>query len=177
MTNDDTLLYRVNASFQSNNSFRDLVHGEDVFFAPILKWNISPRTQATLEMEYNRSLSNVDSQLLPFKNNQFINLPHNKNLGERNPLETENIFVGFNWSHQFNDDWFIKHQVAFKRKDDNLGFSALPTFITTDKVNRDVFRGNFTTDTVATNLDLTGHFKTWGLSIPCCSEAIIIDLT
>jgi iron complex outermembrane recepter protein len=164
LTKDDTLLYRVNASFQSNNSFRDLVHGEDVFFAPILKWNISPRTQATLEMEYNRSLSNVDSQLLPFKNNQFINLPHYKNLGERNPLETENIFVGFNWSHQFNDDWSIKHQVAFKRRDDNLGLSAIPTYIITDKVNRDVYRrGSYTTDTIATNLDLTGHFKTWGL--------------
>jgi iron complex outermembrane recepter protein len=42
----------MNASFQSNNTFRDLITGEDVFLAPIIKWNISPQTQATLEMEY-----------------------------------------------------------------------------------------------------------------------------
>jgi iron complex outermembrane recepter protein len=49
LTKDDTLLYRFNASFQNNNSFRDLVANEDVFLAPVLKWNISPRTQVTVE--------------------------------------------------------------------------------------------------------------------------------
>ncbi len=166
LTKDDTLLYRVNASFQSNNSFRDLVSGEDVFFAPILKWNISPRTQATLEMEYNRALSSLDNQVLPLTKGQLTDLPHSRNLGERNPLESENIFVGFNWSHQFSDDWSLKHQVAFKRADNKSGAIAIPQLIDLN-VDRNV--GRFLTqvsnqiDTVATNLDLTGHFKTWGL--------------
>ncbi|NOU23273.1 MAG: TonB-dependent siderophore receptor [Methyloglobulus sp.] len=166
LTKDDTLLYRVNASFQSNNSFRDLVSGEDVFFAPILKWNISPRTQATLEMEYNRALSSLDNQVLPLTNGQLSDLPHSRNLGERNPLESENIFVGFNWSHQFSDDWSLKHQVAFKRAENKSGAIAIPQQIDLN-VDRNV--GRFLTqisnqvDTVATNLDLTGHFKTWGL--------------
>ncbi len=163
LTKDDTLLYRVNTSFQSNNSFRDLVKGEDVFFAPILKWNISPRTQATLEMEYNRSISSLDNQILPLVDNHFIDIPHNRNLGERNPAETENIFVGFNWSHQFNNDWSIKHQVAFKRQDQNLGINVVPQDITNGEVGRLVTNGHFRNDTVSTSLDLTGHFKTWGL--------------
>ena len=37
-------------SYQNSGSFRDLVTDENVFLAPVLKWNISPRTQATLEM-------------------------------------------------------------------------------------------------------------------------------
>jgi iron complex outermembrane receptor protein len=167
LTKDDTLLYRVNASFQSNNSFRDLVSNEDVFFAPILKWNISPRTQATLEMEYNRSLSSLEGQILPIVNNQIINLPHSRNLGERNPAETENIFVGFNWSHQFNDDWSIKHQVSYKRQDSTLGpgvfVDSTAGLLPNNRLPRFSFTGKNTTDTVATILDLTGHFKTWEL--------------
>ena len=120
LTKDDTLLYRFNGSFQSNNSFRDLVSGEDVFLAPILKWNISPRTQATLEMEYQHHYPAQITQVLPFvitiaKNTLSISRT-SRNLGEANPTETEKYFVGFNWSHQFNDDWSIKHQVTFKRQ-------------------------------------------------------------
>jgi iron complex outermembrane recepter protein len=165
LTKDDTLLYRMNASFQSNNTFRDLNNNEDVFLAPIVKWNISPRTQATLEMEYQHQNTNFDQQILPFANNHFIKLPPSRNLLERNPLETEQIFVGFNWSHQFNDDWSIKHQVNFKRRDENLGITAFPLGIRLNKreVDRSFYRSNLSTDTVATNLDLTGHFKTWGL--------------
>jgi iron complex outermembrane receptor protein len=165
LTKDDTLLYRVNASFQSNNSFRDLVSNEDVFFAPILKWNISPRTQATLEMEYQHELSSIDQQILPFDENtkQFKDIPHSRNLLERNPLETDNIFVGFNCSHQFNDDWSIKHQVSFKRRDINSGNLLFPDSFARGQVNRYAFTEHVANDTIATILDLTGHFKTWGL--------------
>jgi iron complex outermembrane recepter protein len=166
LTKDDTLLYRVNASFQSNNSFRDLVSNEDVFFAPILKWNISPHTQATLEMEYQHELSSIDQQVLPFDVNtkQFKDIPHSRNLLERNPLETDNIFVGFNWSHQFNDDWSIKHQVSFKRRDFNSGKILLPDSFAQGEVNRYGYKyHHVASDTIATVLDLTGHFNTWGL--------------
>lgn len=168
LTKDDTLLYRMNASYQSNNSFRDLVSNEDVFLAPVLKWNISPRTQATLEMEYQHENSNVDQQILPFdlNTNKFIDIPHSRNLLERNPLETENIFVGLNWSHQFNDDCSIKHQVAYKSQDFRAGVLYIPAENVTelqDQLDRFANTRHNTLDTVATILDLTGHFKTWEL--------------
>jgi iron complex outermembrane receptor protein len=73
--------------------------------------------------------------------------------------------VGFNWSHQFNEDWSIKHQVAYKRKDNNQGAYAFPLNISLNaprNVDRILVKGKDSSDTVATNLDLTGHFKTWG---------------
>jgi len=165
LTNDETLLYRFNMSYQNSGSFRDPVSNEDIFLAPILKWNISPRTQATLEMEYLHKLSNIDNQFLPLDGNRVINLPPSRNLGERNQLKTENIFVGFNWSHQFNDDWLIKHQMFFKRQNDNSDGYTFPSNIRLGdrEVDRFLVRGNFTANTVANILDLTGHFKTWGL--------------
>ena len=173
LTKDDTLLYRMNASFQSNNTFQDLVKNEDVFVAPIFRWNISPRTQATLEMEYEHQVTNQGFHILPLVNNQLINnIPRNVNLGERNPLENENMFAGFNWSHQFNDDWVVKHIVAFKRQQQHSGILAQPLYLSNDQngdpvpngqVGRDVFATRSRVDTIATDLNLTGHFKTWGL--------------
>ncbi len=165
LTKDDTLLYRMNASFQSNNTFRDLVKNEDVFLAPVFRWNISPRTQATLEMEYQHQNTNFDPQILPMNGNQLIRLPPNRNLMESNPVEQEHIFVGFNWAHQFNDDWSIKHQVNFKRLDQNQGLAAsiLDVNLDTKRVNRFFNQTNLHNDTIATILDLTGHFKTWKL--------------
>ena len=167
VTDDNTLLYRFNGSFQSNRSFRDLVQGEDVFLAPILKWNISPRTQVTLEMEYDHAMNSGDIPILPFdsKHNRLIDIiPHTRNFTGVNLEEKDSYFVGLNWSHQFNDDWSIKHQVSFKRGE-NLATSPFPSTLNlaTREVVRDIFYERDLQDTIATYLDLTGHFNTWGL--------------
>jgi iron complex outermembrane recepter protein len=156
----------MNASFQSNNTFRDLINGEDVFLGPIIKWNISPQTQATLEMEYQHERKSMDQQILPYDPQKgFVDIPFSRNLVEHNLTETENIFVGFNWSHQFNDDWSIKHQSTFKRQDVDTGVVTFPADISlaTHEVSRFVGVNKVMGDTVSTNLDLTGHFNTWGL--------------
>ncbi len=173
LTKDDTLLYRMNASFQSNNTFQDLVKNEDVFLAPIFRWNISPRTQATLEMEYQHQKTNLGQQVLPLVDNHIVDsIPHHVNLGESNPQEYENIFAGFNWSHQFNDDWSVKHMVNFKRQEQLPNILYFPQLFTNDfsgnpvptgQLGRTVFASNSRVDTIATDLNLTGHFKTWGL--------------
>ena len=63
LTKDDTLLYRMNLSYENSGSFRDFVKNENVYVAPVLKWNISPRTQVTLEMEYDHGKFNPDTPL------------------------------------------------------------------------------------------------------------------
>jgi len=51
VTDNKNLLYRINVSYENSGSFRKLVDYEKVFVAPVLQWNISPQTQAILEME------------------------------------------------------------------------------------------------------------------------------
>ncbi|MCX5727273.1 MAG: TonB-dependent receptor, partial [Nitrospirae bacterium] len=161
---DDTLLYRMNMSYLNSGSFRDLVTDKDVFLAPVLKWNISPRTQATLELEYQHKNDSSDTQFLPIVDNHVIDLPHSRNLVERDPQRTDTYFVGLNWLHQFNDNWSIKNQVAWKRRNIGVWF-AFPDNIdfANRQVNRTVYRNNLIIDTVTPTLDLTGHFNTWGL--------------
>jgi iron complex outermembrane recepter protein len=52
MTDDDTLLYRVNAAYENIGSFRDFLDQEEVFIAPVLTWNLSDRTRVTFDLQY-----------------------------------------------------------------------------------------------------------------------------
>ncbi len=165
LTTNDTLLYRVNASFQGNDSFRELISSKNVFVAPVLTWNISPRTQATVEMEYQHQDAQMDFQFLPFdqtSNRVIDDIPHSRYLGLPNPEKTKNILVGGNWSHQFNPEWSLRHSLTFKRNDVTEGYGLLPFDVDLDSrtvVNGAAFRGRFVEDTTATVLDLNGRFK------------------
>lgn len=170
LTKDDTLLYRVNMSYQRNDSFRDLVDAKNVFLAPVLKWNISPRTQATVELEYQNNQSSLEQPALPFVDagtptQRFVDLPRHINLNERNPLKAENMLASFNWSHRFDDDWSIKQQVTAKRQSNRYGLRATVQSIdlSTSLVDRFASVARSTADTYSTNLDVTGHFRTGAL--------------
>jgi iron complex outermembrane receptor protein len=111
LTKDDTLLYRMNLSYENSGSFREFINNEKVYVAPVLKWNISPRTQATLELEYTHGKLGQDIGMMPVRNKQFLSVPISRNYGDPSDKNLQDtIFGGFNWSHQFNDDWSIKHR-------------------------------------------------------------------
>jgi iron complex outermembrane receptor protein len=166
LTDDDTLLYRFNASFEDSGSFRELVDSERIFLAPIVTWNISPRTQATLEMEYRHDNLIYDSQFKPFINGRFVDIPRERNLAERTPNNVEEIFIGFDWSHEFNDDWKISQKFVRDTIDVSPFYDiqgAGTTLTNGTLLNRTL--GNFplSVETYYTDLNLTGHFETFGL--------------
>ncbi|NOS75628.1 MAG: TonB-dependent receptor [Methyloglobulus sp.] len=184
LTKSKDLLYRMNFSYENSGSFRDFVFNDSLFLAPVLKWNISPNTQATLEMEYQHKKFGADTGYVPIINNRILNIPISRNYGEPSPGEQDNIFVGLNWSHQFNDDWAIKHRFSANKVDSDVPLASYPAFqlgdplelanfqsffpnVNFDNPNR-VYRRTYfnqkaNTDTYSTNLDLTGHFETFGL--------------
>ncbi len=182
LTKNKDLLYRMNFSYENSGSFRDLVDNEDVFFAPVLKWNISPKTQVTFELEYNHQHQGTDSAFIPFFNGHPINMPFSRNYGEYSPATTETIFGGFNWSHQFNDDWSIKHRFSVNQRSlsgpsyTRALFAGTKQFFETLEIpippglpdGRYVWRDHEAViasqnNTYSTNLDLIGHFDTYGL--------------
>jgi iron complex outermembrane receptor protein len=165
ITHDDALLYRVNMSYQNQGNFRDYVNYENFFLAPILKWNISSQTQATLEMEYQHGTAVQNTGLAPALNGQLINIPYNRNYYDPSGLNiVDSYFIGFNWSHQFNNDWSIKHRVQVNKNDTatnhvqtapQIGeIGGVPVFQPTSQ------GGSSSNDTYSTGIDLTGHFNT-----------------
>jgi iron complex outermembrane recepter protein len=132
ITKNKDLLYRVNMSYQNSGSFREFVGKEDVFLAPVLKWVISPKTQATFELEYNHQHLGLDNTFVPLANGNgtCLDIPRSRNYGEYSPGTVETIFGGFNWSHQFNDDWSIKHSFSVNQRNHIKSHFVLPTIDT-----------------------------------------------
>ncbi|QSA96558.1 TonB-dependent receptor [Methylococcus sp. EFPC2] len=165
LTSDDTLLYRFNASFESSGSFRELVDNERTFLAPVLTWNIGPRTQATLEMEYRHDNLNYDNMTWPYIDGHFIKKSRSSNLMERAPSKVDETLVGLNWSHEFNDDWKLAQRFVVDLRDtDQVWVSAASAdLLQGNLLQRTYYRIPGQNDTYYTTMDLTGHIDTWGL--------------
>ena len=163
------VLYRVNMSYQNSGSFREYVNNEKFYIAPIVKWNISPRTQMTGELEYGHDNIGLDTGLVLRQNDQWQMNNFGVNYGQPFPAKQDNIFGSVNWSHQFSDDWTIKHSMtANQSKTNSMGLQAYPPYFAqifvpggpTDQVALGLFKNGSTYNTYATNIDLTGHFNT-----------------
>ena len=164
VTQNKDLLYRINMSYENSGSFRDFVDKEDVFLTPVLKWNISPRTQATFELEYNHQRAGLDYGFLPLQNGKPLNIPRSRNYGEYTPNTTETIFGGFNWSHQFNEDWTIKHQFSVNQQKVEQPHLVFPFDVVSNRDVSRLFQGFDTQNgTYSTYIDLIGNFDTLGL--------------
>ncbi|WP_347988400.1 TonB-dependent receptor [Methylomonas sp. AM2-LC] len=173
------VLYRMNVSYQNSGSYQNYVSNEDIFLAPTLKWVISPKTQLTAEFEYNRQNKNVGNAFNPYLGGQLMNLPLSTNYGAVSPTVTETFFGNLNWSHQFNDDWSVKHSFSVNQQGFTANGVALPGVTTTSAgfvsiglppqpfvgwgVVRTPIGNGSQSDTYSTNLDLIGHFNTYGL--------------
>lgn len=111
MTSDDTLLYRVNLSYENANSFRNFVKTDTVFFAPSFTWNISDSTQANLDIAYQHFDDATDSGI-PVVGTRPAPVPINRQISD--PLNNSNIgdrtLVSANWSHAFNNRWKLSHR-------------------------------------------------------------------
>ena len=166
------VLYRMNMSYENSGSFREFVNNEKFYIAPVVRWNISPKTQVTAELEYGHDNIGLDNPAVPRLNNQFMNVPISRNYGQPYPATQDNIFGGVNWSHQFSDDWSIKHRVSVNQsKTDSMGLNVFAPFFAenfiagspTDQMGLALFQNSNTYTTYSTNMDLTGHFDTAGL--------------
>lgn len=98
---DDSLLYRVNLSYENANSFRDFVKTDMVFFAPSFTWNISDKTQANLDIVYQHFDDTTDSGIpvvgrpasVPI-NRQISDSFNNSNIGDRTLVSANTKVVG-----------------------------------------------------------------------------------
>jgi iron complex outermembrane recepter protein len=161
ITADKKLLYRLNLSYENAGSFRDFINNERVFVAPVVKWNISQKTQAALEFEYQRFNDKPDPGVAPIGNrpapvpiNRALLVPlNNQNAGDR-------MLGGFNWSHEFNDNWKLTHRFTseFMDKDSKTTFfgPALANGTITPGYNN----ANVQSQRYFTTLNLIGNIST-----------------
>ncbi|WP_051299929.1 TonB-dependent siderophore receptor [Methylobacter luteus] len=168
--NDDrSLLYRFDLAYQNNDLFIDKMDQERVFVAPSLSWKPSDRTEVNLNLEYQYD-TRTSYTGLPVLGNRPVNVPVTRFYGFGTDNETsvfEKVLVGFDWSHQFNDDWKIQHRFHYYNLDYQINNSSFFPRPVNPLNQRTAVRNVSTrpiddTDTVATSIDLTGKFELFG---------------
>jgi len=119
-----------------------------------------------LEVEYQNIVQGNYQQLSPIYNSQFVTIPRSTNYNEYEPEQNNTLFTALTWSHQFDSNWSIKQQFAFYRVTNSfpeLGAAYIANPSAPVPVWDQFGTQEFNTQTTyATNVDLTGHFNTFG---------------
>lgn len=166
LTKDGDLLYRFNLGYENSDSFEDFVYNDRVLVAPVLKWNISPQTQVTFELEYLHSNDQLQNGIPPITgSNRPAPVARGVSLGEAWSNEfTDDVLVGMNWSHAFNENWTLRHRFLadFLDQGGNPGSFALEDAQPNGTLSRAAAQivGGPKADRYFNTVDLTGKFGT-----------------
>lgn len=124
LTADSKILYRVNASYQTGNSWRD-------YTTPLNRWSLSPsltfklsdRTDLTTFVEYINENKFADFGQIII-GNTLANVPRTRT--PNNPddaITNKYLRVGYNLEHRFSDNWKINN--TFSYQDSSSDYSVL----------------------------------------------------
>ncbi len=114
ISTDKSWMYRVNAAYTNNGSYRDLRHLKRYFVTPVITKRLSPATTLTFSLELLRTETQEDLgvplQIDPATNTLVVTaLPRSRQLGEpweNTTLEKESGRLYFN--HKINQNWSVR---------------------------------------------------------------------
>ncbi|WP_375499848.1 TonB-dependent siderophore receptor [uncultured Nostoc sp.] len=130
LNSDKTLLYRLNASYISTESFIDFFYNQRYVVAPVLTWQISKNTKLTFESEfrdqqqYPRTGLPAVGTVLPNPNGE---IPLSLNtLDEDARNNRRSILLSYNFEHRFSDNWslvnaFLVRSIRYRTDSANSG--------------------------------------------------------
>ncbi|MGG6242490.1 TonB-dependent siderophore receptor [Nodosilinea sp. AN01ver1] len=127
LTEDENLLYRLVATYQREDGFRNFEEDVDrVFVAPSLTWRISDRTDLNLQLEYLNDQRPLDPGLVAL-GDRVADIPRDRILGEPDDtIANEFLSVGYSLEHRFSETWTLRN--AFRYLEDNDDIRATLSF-------------------------------------------------
>ncbi len=173
LTDDNAWLYRMNMSYQSNGApfgyFVDSTDQQTLFLAPVLKWNIDGATWIKLQAQYNSTHLSGYFSSAPVYDGVLVPIPRSWNYGNSSPGTSNTLFTALTWSHQFNNDWSIRQQIAYDRADSDVNARQQFTYFIDTSGSAPAWDRNITLNyygqtTYSTNVDITGHINAFDTS-------------
>ncbi|AFZ29086.1 TonB-dependent siderophore receptor [Gloeocapsa sp. PCC 7428] len=162
LTDDDTVLYRFIAAYQSAESFQDFVNTDLFSIAPTITLNLGDQTAINLYYEYLETL--VDSTELPGRLSDGSTIfPRDFYPGypQFNSLEATTQRYGYTLRHEFSDSLQLRHAFAANNSD----FDTQESSGTELADHRFLVIGNnsindFSWNSYFAQIDLLGEFNT-----------------
>ena len=124
---DGRVRYRLNALRREEDYFRDFdTDVERVFLAPTVSWDISDRTNLTLDFEFRDDERPSDFGLLAI-GEEVADVPLDRVIGDPGDIfEGKFLRAGYKLEHNFSDNWKLRNFGYFNRYESEFrGASAL----------------------------------------------------
>jgi iron complex outermembrane recepter protein len=107
LVRSETLNYRMNVAAQDNESYRDFIDYRSLFIAPVLSWQISPRTTLTLELSHHIHDGGFDRGFGGHP--ALLELPRERNLGEPDDHhDYRGTTARIELEHTLSPDWTLR---------------------------------------------------------------------
>ncbi|MEH2254791.1 TonB-dependent siderophore receptor [Nostoc sp.] len=160
LNDDKSLLYRLNASYESSNGFQDFVTSHLTTIAPSITWKLGDRTDLNLYYESTKFNGIPESFATVFSDNTF-KLPRSRYLSY--PLDGQHYTsqkYGYTLNHKFSDNWQLRNNFSI------TAFNAIeeytvPTNLVDDRfLEQFAARRNYMVDNYFGQIDLVGKFNT-----------------
>src|SRR5690606_11283368 len=112
--------FRVNGTFETAESFRDVVESQKYYFNPSLLFNIGEKSQIIVEADYLKhdltpdfGIGAIDNKDKSYSLNTF--LPRNAFLGtDWQYQNVQQATAGITFNHQFSDFWTLNTVASFQ---------------------------------------------------------------
>ncbi|MEH2406195.1 TonB-dependent receptor plug domain-containing protein [Nostoc sp.] len=160
LNDDKTLLYRLNASYESSNGFQDFVTSHLTTIAPSITWKLGNRTDLNLYYESTKFNGIPESFATVFSDNTF-KLPRSRYLSY--PLDGQHYTTqkyGYTLNHKFSDNLQLRNNFSI------TAFNAIEEYTVPTNLLDDRFleqyaaRRNYMVDNYFGQIDLVGKFNT-----------------
>ena len=113
-----SIRYRLNAAFERSDGFRDFeTDVERVFIAPVVTFDISNRTELTVELEYLDDERPFDRGI-PALGDEVADVDLDTIIGEPTDFaRTVSTSVGYRLEHRFSNNWQLRNRFGYKNTD------------------------------------------------------------
>ena len=137
LTPDGNLLYRLNALYKHERSFRDFTTDTQRFsVAPVLTWKISDRTDLTILLEHIHNHGPADFGITQFRGG-VAPIPRERVINNPDDTITTNyLSLGYNFEHRFSDNWKLRNGFRYIRYAYDYSVVALPFIVEDETVTR-----------------------------------------
>ena len=158
------IAYRFTGSYENSESFRDVVKNERLYVNPSFLFNVSDKTQITVQGDY------LSADWTPdfgtgIIGKTILNLPRNSFYGALwSNGNTKSASASILLNHSFNENWKLSFNTSFQNYDrsskSTAQLSNLDTYATPGDWNRGLVQNKNSEQIFGDQLSLQGTFST-----------------
>ncbi|MGN6618843.1 MAG: TonB-dependent siderophore receptor [Ilyomonas sp.] len=159
-----TIAYRINGTFETSNSYRDVVHSKRYYVNPSLLFKLGQRTELLIEGDYLKHEFTPDFGIGTLDNTHIPGVPRSRFLGAAwSYSTTQQATTTASVKHLFNENWRLEASASYQQYNrDYFSTERIQADANGDWV-RPLGRIDTKESYYATQVNIIGKFKTKSL--------------